>query len=279
MITVQAEKCSRCGLCADLCHESCINITDDGPSIDQRVCSTCTQCVAVCPTRALSWDDIPPATFDRQRLPLPAQLDELFRERRSIRRFKRSKIDRTLLEEIAGYGAFAPTHAFHLRAILVDDEALIDNLDQAIVKNCKWIYNLAYRMKLAGTLASWFGYAEEMSRARPKIEGTIETGHAFHSLPTAFIFIVGNKKVPLSEASAQYALANMMFYAQVKGVGSCLWANGPLFIDKNRTTRRQLGILPDERIFGAMYMGYPAVRFSNKVEGKRMDIRWNGAGN
>jgi hypothetical protein len=31
-----------------------------------------------------------------------------------------------------------------------------------------------------------------------------------------------------------------------------------------------------ERIFGAMYMGYPAIRFSNKVGGKMMDLRWNG---
>lgn len=37
MITVHSEKCSRCGLCAELCHESCISLTDDGPSIDRRV--------------------------------------------------------------------------------------------------------------------------------------------------------------------------------------------------------------------------------------------------
>jgi ferredoxin len=276
MITIDIEKCSHCGLCADLCHESCISMTDDGPSIDQRLCSTCTQCIAACPTRALGWDGISPGAFNRQRLPAAEQLDELFRERRSIRRFKRQRIDRSLLEEIARYGAFAPTHAFGLRVIIVDDEALIGTLDQAIVANCHWIYNLAYRYKIGGLLAGLFGYSEEMNKARPKIEATLKMGHAFHSIPTAIIFVVGDKKVPLSTDSAQYALANMMYYAQVKGVGTCLWANGPIFIDKHRHARHQLGILPSERIFGAMYMGYPAVRFSNKVGGKTMDIRWNG---
>lgn len=277
MVTIDSQKCSRCGLCADLCHESCITILEDGPHIDQTVCSTCTQCIAVCPRRALSWNGMIPAPFERQRLPVAEQLDELFKERRSIRRFKRKKIDRALLEEIGQYGIYAPTHAFSLRVIIVDDEALIATLDQAIVANCRWIYRLAYQFKLLGALAALFGYADELNRARPKIEATLQTGHVFHSMPTAFILIVGDKKVPLSEASAQYALANMMYYAQVKGVGTCLWANGPIFIDKHRAARRQLGLKPNERIFGAMYLGYPAARFSNKVYGKKIAIQWNGA--
>jgi hypothetical protein len=50
-----------------------------------------------------------------------------------------------------------------------------------------------------------------------------------------------------------------------------------MFIDKNGRARRQLGIMPSERIFGAMYMGYPAVRFNNKVNGKALAVTWNGA--
>lgn len=195
-------------------------------------------------------------------------MDELFRERHSIRRFKRTKIDRALLEEIAQYGVFAPTHAFHLRTIIVDDESLIHVVDQAIVANCRRIHQLAYRSRLASLLAEWLGYAEEMDRARPKIEAALQEGHAFHSMPTALIFIVGDKKVPLSDVSAQYALANMMYYAQVKGIGTCLWANGPLFIDKHREARHRLGIESNERIFGAMYLGYPAA-LATKWQGKR----------
>jgi nitroreductase/NAD-dependent dihydropyrimidine dehydrogenase PreA subunit len=278
MIACDPAKCSHCGLCAEVCHESCLTLWPDGPRIDHALCSTCTQCVAVCPKQALAWDGVAPAAFERQRLPAAEQLDELFKERRSIRRFKRDKIDRSLLAEMVSYGIYAPTHAFHLRAIVVDDEALIAVLDQAIVSYCRWLHLALYRLKVVGVLAGWFGYGEEIAKARPKIEAVLEQGHAFHSLPTAFIFVVGDKRVPLSEASAQYALANMMYYGQVKGVGTCLWANGPLFIDKHREARRQLGLRPNERIFGAMYLGYPAVRFSNKVNGKSLAVQWNGLG-
>ncbi len=278
MVTCDPEKCSRCGLCAEVCHEGCITLLPDGPRIDQALCSTCAQCVAICPNQALAWDGVAPAAFERQRLPAAEQLDELFKQRRSIRKFKRDKIDRLLLAEIVSRGIYAPTHAFHLRAIVVDDEALIALLDQAIVSYCRWIHFVLYRLKVVGVLAGWLGYGDEVVKAKPKIEATLAQGHAFGSLPTAFIFVVGDKRVPLSEASAQYALANMMYYGQAKGVGTCLWANGPLFIDKHRVARRRLGLTPNERIFGAMYLGHPAVRFSNKVNGKSLAIQWNGAG-
>jgi nitroreductase len=264
-------------LCAEICHESCITLAENGPCINQAVCSTCAQCIAICPNQALAWDGKNPRPFDRNLLPTAEQLDELFKERRSIRRFKREKINQVTLEEIARYGIYAPTHAFNLRVIIVDEEALIATLDQAIVNYCRWIDRLAYQNKIGEFLASIFGYGDEMRRARPKIENTLRMGHAFHSMPTAFILIVGDKKVPFSEASAQYALANMMYYAQIKGVGTCLWANGPLFIDKHRSSRQQLGINSNERIFGAMYMGYPAIKYSNTVNGKTIAVQWNGA--
>ena len=248
---------------------------ESGPEIDQAVCRYCTQYVAACPNRALLWDDTNPVAFERQRLPSAEQLDELFKERRSIRRLKRKKIDRVVLYEIASYGIYAPTHTFDLRVIIVDDESLIASLDQAIGKNCRLIYNLAYRFKLAGILVTWFGFGEEMYRAKPKLEGAMRMDHAFYSMPTALILIAGNKKVPLSSDSAQYALANMMYYTQVSGVGTCLWGNGPFFIDKNKLARQQLGSNPGERIYDAMYMGYPAARFSNKVVGKLIQIQRN----
>ncbi len=276
MVTVERAKCSRCGLCADICHESCIRLEEDGPHIDQAVCSTCTQCIAVCPGQALAWDGVAPLAFERGRLPSAEQLDELFKERRSIRRFKSRKIERALLEEIVRYGVYAPTHAFTLRVIIIDDEALIRRLDQAIVDNCRWIYRLAYQARIGAVLAAWFGYTNEMEKARPKIEAALQEGHAFSSMPAAFVLVVGDKKTPLSEASAQYLLANMMYYAQIKGVGTCLWGNGPIFVDKHRALRKELGISKEERIYGAMTLGYPAIKFSNRVQGKMLPIQWNG---
>ena len=107
MIVVDKDRCIGCGLCVKICHEDCIALVDDLPRINHELCSTCTQCIAMCPQQALSWDHVPPVTYDETRLPSPQQLDELLKERRTIRFFKKDRIDRALLEEIVGYGIYA----------------------------------------------------------------------------------------------------------------------------------------------------------------------------
>ena len=275
MVVVDGEKCTACGSCVRICHEGCMTLVDGAASIDYEYCSTCSQCVAVCPEQALSWDGVAPEPFDAERVPTPEQLDELFKQRRSIRTFKERKIDRTLLEEIVNYGIYAPTHNYGFRAVVVDDEAVIDALDRILMRFVSMVYNVAYRPRIVGWMAGILGMSEEYLLNKPKLEHSLERGGAFRH-PAAIVFIVGHKRIPLSVDSAQYALANITFYAQVKGIASCLWGNGPVFMDRSPAARRQLGLRRSDRIFGALFLGYPAVKFRNKVAGRKMTIQWNG---
>ena len=275
MITIRAERCTGCGLCVETCHEDSLALVDGAIQIDKVLCDGCAQCIAVCPRQALSWDGALPSAFHRALLPSADQLSELFRERRSVRVFKKTEIERALLEEIAANGVYAPTHNHVFKVIIVDNPALIAELNETILKVNRWIYHLIYRNPLVVGMANLLGN-DEFRKARPKIESVMSHGSVFSSTPAAFMIVVGNKNVALAEASAQYALANMMYFAQVKGVGTCLWGNAPLFLDKDRFTRRRLGIAKYERIYGALFMGYPGIKFSNKVNGKALPIQWNG---
>ncbi len=275
MVVIDQEKCTGCGSCVRICHEGCISLFDGVASINYGYCSTCSQCVAICPEQALSWDSVPPTAFDETRMPSPEQLDELFKQRRSTRTFKKDKIDRVLLEETVNYGIYAPTHNYGFRAIVVDDDEIIETLDRILMRFVSMVYNVAYRPKIVGILARLVGLSEEYLLNKPKIESSLERGFAFHH-PAAIVFIVGDKWIPLSVDSAQYALANMTSYAQAEGIASCLWGNGPIFVDRSRAARHHLGLRRRDRIFGALLLGYPAVRFRNKVEGRAMVIQWNG---
>jgi nitroreductase/NAD-dependent dihydropyrimidine dehydrogenase PreA subunit len=276
MITFHADRCNGCGLCVENCHEDSLALVDGAIQIDRVLCDACAQCIAICPRQALSWDGVPPVAFDRSLLPSPDQLLELFKERRSIRVFKKARIERTLLEEIAGIGVYAPTHNHVFKVIIVDDPDLIAQLSASILSINNRIYRLVYQNWLVTSLTNLFGYGDEFRKARPKLESALSRGSAFSSTPAAIMIVVGNKNVALAEASAQYALANMMYYAQIRGVGTCLWGNAPIFLDKDKTIRRRLGITKRERIYGALYMGYPGIKFSNKVNGKTLPIQWNG---
>jgi NAD-dependent dihydropyrimidine dehydrogenase PreA subunit/nitroreductase len=279
MIVVDADKCVQCGQCVKICHEHCMALVDHTVAIDYDLCSTCSQCVAVCPVQALTWDGAVPIPYDDSRLPSAEQLDELFKQRRTIRFVKEQKIDRALLEEIVGYGIYAPTNNYDLRAIVVDDGEIMAQLDRIHVWYTVRIHNLLYRTKIVSPLARMFGASSSFEQARPKVEAIVEAGRSYHSPPAAIVFIVGNKRIPLSVESAQYALANMIYYAQAKGIGSRLWGPGQIFYDRSKIVRKRLGLQKREHILGTVFLGYPAVKFRNKVQGKTLPIQWNDGEN
>ena len=87
--------------------------------------------------------------------------------------------------------------------------------------------------------------------------------------------IVGDKRIPLSLESAQYALYNIDLYAQVKGLACRNLVGNQAVINRNKKFRKKVGLKPAEKIFGTLTLGYPAIKFKNKVYGKNIMIQWN----
>ncbi len=273
---VDREHCSGCGLCALVCHEHCIDLLGGIPRFRTGVCSTCTQCIAVCPQQSLSWDGVSPRSKNSALLPSAAQLNELFMQRRSARHFRAGRIDRSLLAEVVGSAVYAPTENTGLRAIVIDDETMIRELDRTLVRVARRIYNLVYRWKVVGVLARLVGAEHAYRRQEPKLREALRRGTGWRTLPAAIVFIVGRKGIPLSDASAQYALANVVYCAQAHGLGSCLCGNGPLFFDRERSIRKRLALSRRENILAALVLGYPAITYANVAQGKAMPLQWNG---
>ncbi|MEW5869540.1 MAG: nitroreductase family protein [Chloroflexota bacterium] len=276
MVIVEKDKCVGCGLCAKICHEQCIRLNNHNKiEINHFLCSTCTQCIAICPLQALSWEGIPPAVFEKERIPTSAQLEELFKERRTVRDYKKTPIDRALLEEIIQIGIYAPTNNYNLKAIVVDDPAMMREFDAIILRYVSLVYNLFYKPEILFKVLSAITPLVT-AKQKVKLETGLKRGSAFESMPAATIFIVGDARILESETSAQYALYNMILCAQVKGIGSRISAAGMLTLDRNRAVRKNLNLRRHEHILANLDLGYPAVRFRNKVEGKHMPVVWAG---
>jgi nitroreductase/NAD-dependent dihydropyrimidine dehydrogenase PreA subunit len=277
MIVVDKKKCMGCGLCAVVCHEQCITQSRSNGNIvekvDHALCSTCVQCISVCPKRALSWDETFPTSFERSQLPSSVQVEELLKQRRTTRFFKDRKIDREVIEEIVNFGIYAPTNNYSLRAVLVDDPETIKALDAIIMKFVRLLYTACYQF---GPIYHFLkAVTPKISeKHRVKLEKGLQKGHSYDSLSTTMIFIVGDRRIPLSEASAQYALYNMILYAQTKKIGNRIKAAGSMTLDRSRKARKLLGLREHEHILGTLELGYPRIKFSNKVEGKKMAVQW-----
>jgi ferredoxin/nitroreductase len=278
MISIDDATCDGCGICAKICHEQCIAVSGTSIKIEDGLCSTCGQCIAVCPRSALSWDGTAPAPFEENKLPSAEQMAELFGQRRTIRIFKDRKLERALLEEIVGWGVYAPTHNFNLRTILIDDDAILGDMDRAVMRFSRRIYFWIFKNPVVGGLALLGGRARrnEFQKARPKLEHSLQRGRAYASPPAAMILVVGEKSVPLSLESAQYAIYNMNLYALTRGMACRNLVGNQMIWNRSGSLRHRLGIGKREKIFAAMAVGWPGLRFRNKVLGKKMKINWNG---
>jgi len=76
--------------------------------IDYKACSTCTQCIAICPEKALSWDRVLPVDFEPALMPSLPQLEELLGERRTIRAFTDERVDRKTIGNYSAPGGKVP---------------------------------------------------------------------------------------------------------------------------------------------------------------------------
>lgn len=271
MITIDGETCIGCGECVRVCHNRCANLIDHRVNIDYKLCDRCTQCIAICAQQALSWNRVPPVGYDEARLPSLEQLDELFQERRSIRLFTKDRIARSLLEEVVGCGIYAPTNNHELRAVVVDDVRRMAELEQRVIRFNSRMYRLFIGPRVVYELLSRLVPALN-AQVKAKME---ERRHDLFG-PAAMVFIVGDRRIPFSEASAQAALDYMTFRAQIQGIGSCIWGAGKIVLDSNGAARTHLGLKKREHILGILLLGYSAVRFRNRVEGRKMPIQWNG---
>ncbi len=277
MVTIDQQRCNLCGICIKICHESCMKIENETITIDYRYCSTCCQCIAVCPEQALSWNSIKPLSFDKTLYPSPVQIEELLGERRTIRDFRKEKIDRALLERIVTLANFAPTHNFNLRVIVIDNPEIIEKVETAIYRFTTKLYLFLYKPKVIHWMIRFFDPKSEFEylKARTKLEKSLERGRGLKTTPAAIVMIVGEKRIPLSLESAQYALYNIDLFAQTCGLGCRNLVGNQIILNRSNSLRKLIKIVKDEKIFATIALGYPAIRFKNKVIGKQMPIQWN----
>jgi len=279
MIKIHSDLCRGCGECISVCHERCMRLVDKKIDINYERCSTCGQCAAICPERALWWNDSRPEIFDTSLRPGREQVEELLMERRTNRHFTPEKPPKDLIEEIINMGAYAPTHNFRMRSIAVDDEALIDIIDAELFKKTKTVYETFFRPPIIKWLIQFMPepVKKEFFKAEPKLEASIKAGKGYILRPPVIIYIIGDKRTPLSLESAQYSIYNIDLYARANGLGFRNLTGNNMFLNGGGRIRKILGIKKSESIFAAGALGFVSRNFRNKVTGKKLPVSWSAA--
>lgn len=250
MFTVD-DTCVRCGMCADLCLRSIIELKKpDKPFVAaerEAECMQCGQCVVFCPKSACHLDFQPAedsAAVDQALLPSKESAIAFLRANRSIRRFQDKEVEEAVVRDILETCRYASTAA---------NTQLV-----------RWV--VAGKRKtheLAGLVVD--GQRETIKKAKNpesirKQQAVIDAWDAgvdkvFHNAPNLAIALI-DKKYHFPE-DASIALTYFSLAALAHKVGCCWSGFIMLSARGSEPLRAAIGAGERETVAGALMFGYP----------------------
>jgi nitroreductase/NAD-dependent dihydropyrimidine dehydrogenase PreA subunit len=260
IITLNQEKCIKCGICVQECPVNVLKISERGPEeVNSNACLACGHCVAVCPKEAIDNKKSPLANqVSKKEYALNAEEAKLFiRSRRSIRNFKDTAIPRENLLKLVDIAHYAPT-ASNLQGvsyIIVDNK---ETIRLAAETSSDWLSKHPVYSKIFDGMLKTFRQTGKDSNLRDA---------------PSIILAIADKNFIKGRENSILSLAYLELFAPSLGLGSC-WAG--VFeccaLDANSPLLEIFKVPEGKIITGAVMVGYPKYKFSKLTDRNKLDV-------
>jgi len=291
-ITIDTELCKKDGLCATTCPVSIFQQSEKATipivaadHVDH--CIGCGHCVAICPAGAISHSEFPAGsvqTIETDLVPGYDSLLELMRSRRSKRAFKNKQVEREKLEQVLNAARFAPSghNKQSTEFVVVQDPAMIDEIGKLTAKGM---------LKLATPFKNPVGKiimrivigkrgAEYVGGLAPELEKLAmmyEEGRdlILNDPPALILFCADSVGGTFAGTNANLALHNAALAAETLGLG-CFYTGFVITAsERDDSIARLVGLPETHKIYGALAVGYPQVKFKRWPERNPAKVIWN----
>ncbi|MBP1726936.1 MAG: nitroreductase [Deltaproteobacteria bacterium] len=260
LIEVEQEKCKRDGICATICPLELILQEGEGfpePTGDaDELCISCGHCVAVCPTGALSLSGLPV----RDCLPMQDDLrvsaeavEQFLKVRRSVRVFKEEPVAREVLERVIDSTRWAPSaiNIQPVRWLVIERPVDVRTLAGLIAE---WMRKETLAPRY---IAAWDRGKDVVLRGAPHLVAACGPTENFWG-----------------PVDCAIAVTYLELAAQAHGLGTC-WSG---LLTRAATSYAPiaefLGLKEDQRINGALMIGYPKYRYRRIPMRNRAMVTW-----
>ena len=288
-ITIDADVCIKDGLCAKTCVHFIFRQEEKNtiPNIvDPQRCYSCGQCVAICPGGAISHSDYPKETvtsINDEYIPNYDQLLELIRSRRSKRLFKEKPVEREKIEKVLEAARFAPSghNEQSTEFVVVQDKQNLHEIGtltaKGLEKTAMPFKNPIGRMIMRRALGR--RGAEYLSELAPELERVASMYYSgkdwiLHDAPALIMFCADSAGEFFARVNANLALHNAAIATETVGLG-CFYAGFVVIASHRDNSIARLVSLPEtHKIYGALAVGYPQLKFKKWPERKPARVKW-----
>lgn len=269
--SIDAEKCVKDGLCVMDCPMSILQMKDkeSAPTPVQgaeAMCIKCGHCVSICPTGAISIDSITPdKCFDikPEHIPSPEQMEHIIRYRRSIRVYKKEKVEKEKIDSILKVAAAGQT-GHNSRSV-----------------NWLVIHDTEKVKELTAMVADWMRY---MIKEQPDLSATLHLDMVVAGFEIGMDPICRNaphiviayapKAAPTGAIDCATAMAYLELAAPSWGLGTC-WAG---FFNIASTfwppLQKALEIPKGYQIHASALLGIPKLKYKRMPPRNDIQITW-----
>ncbi len=290
MISIDAKRCTLCGLCVPVCGRRILEEGDKAVVVTEpELCIFCGHCKAVCPTDAPGFSHLDEAEFEpvlsADKLPDPSEFLKFLRRRRSTRVYKERPVEIEKLRMILEAGRFAPTGGNRqpCEYIVVRGREILDLACSLAIQT---LHRLGESVKealrrhdqLNEPVPEEFipiqNYPPVWERMARKWEEGID--QLFYHAPALILIHIKQGATTSADVDAGLSAMHMLLMAETMGLGTCL--NGFLVSSLKRSDelRKVLTIPDDHQVHVTFTVGYPDVEFLQVVARNPVRVEWLG---
>jgi nitroreductase/NAD-dependent dihydropyrimidine dehydrogenase PreA subunit len=256
---IDEENCSRCGQCIIECGRGYFSKSEDGKIIFNEnliTCNLCGHCIAVCKDEAIITENLQETTVVENPTELVPyeNLLSLMKNKRSIRRYKKQKIPKEILEKVFAAIRAAPS-ASNSRSwmfTVLTEEEKIKAISDA-------------------TISAMYQYMGFPSAEKAiKFFESQKRDPIFYNAP-AVIFVSNQKGMGMPATDTAIAITYGQLAAETLGLGTCWIGMVQGAIPANKKILEIAGVTG--RVNGVMIIGYPAIKYHKTAPRRPLDIK------
>ena len=276
---IDKKKCTLCGRCVEICPKEVLYIKDKEVRLNENDCMLCSHCYCVCAFDAVSFnEELKNLKFNTFRYKekiynskeiTPEQIVNIFRSRRSIRRFKTEEISDDTIRDLIEFAVTAPSgsNCQEWEFTVINGREKVwefaTRIRDFFVKINRFAASAAVRYLsvpfMGRTLLNYYrDHYETVKMAIAESEKGRDL--LFHGAPCLIIIHSPmDGSTPVEDGT--YAAYNICMLSHYMDLGTCLIGFAVEALNRSPEIKEEIDIAASNRIHAVIAIGKPSVKF------------------